>query len=278
MNARSAESVATATVTATAAAAARAAPPPAPRFDRKFIEDHKLLERYLEGKLPVKGARDLEAWCRNNPDYLNSLNLSERAQASLKLLEASGQPVDLSEPSTPWWKSLYVPIGLGVVTLLCLIAFWVLFGKYSMLQNRLAEARTVAVQGALVQPASESSVTVTPDRSPDAGRARIVVSRSAPQLLDVRIDLAYTQPGNPGVGSSNAQAAAKKLMTFRLVVDKKDQGRALIINNLLKDSNNQLSLTLNSTGLSMGIYTVRIEGVPFSGGAYPLGWMLLEVK
>ena len=55
-------------------------PPPAPRFDRKFIEDHKLLERYLEGKLPFKGARDLENWCRANPEYLSELNLSQRAQ------------------------------------------------------------------------------------------------------------------------------------------------------------------------------------------------------
>ena len=61
--------------------------PVSPRFDRKFIEDHKLVERYLENKLPFKGARDLEQWCRSHPDYLNDLKLSERAHASLKLLE-----------------------------------------------------------------------------------------------------------------------------------------------------------------------------------------------
>ena len=38
----------------------RKAAPVSPRFDRKFIEDHKLVERYLENKLPFKGARDLE--------------------------------------------------------------------------------------------------------------------------------------------------------------------------------------------------------------------------
>ncbi len=65
--------------------------PVSPRFDKKFIEDHKLIERYLENKLPFKGARDLEQWCRAHPDYLNELKLSERAHASLKLLEASGQ-------------------------------------------------------------------------------------------------------------------------------------------------------------------------------------------
>jgi hypothetical protein len=250
--------------------------PIAPRFDRKFIEEHQLLERYLEGKLPLKGARDLETWCRDNPDYLNELRLSERAQSSLKLLEACGKPVDLTEPRPPWWKSLYLLIGLGAATLLSLTAFWVLFGKYFILQNRLEEARTVQNQGPLVQPTSETSVTITPDRAPDQGAARIVVSRSAPQLMDVRIDLGFTQPSSTGPQTSAAMA--KKLMTFRMIVDKKDQGRALILNNLLKDSNNQLRLTLNSTGLSAGIYTVRIEGVPFGGGPYPLGWMTLEVR
>ena len=253
---------------------ARPVPPTAPRFDRKFIEEHQLLARYLDGKLPVKGARDLEHWCRNNPEYLNELKLAERAQSSLKLLEACGRPVDLTEPRTPWWRSVYLLIALGVAAFLSLTAFWVLIGKYSALENRLEEARTVQVQGSLVQPASETNVTITPDRAPDVGRARIEVKRDLPQLIDIHIDLAYTESK---AGALN-NAAAKKVTTFRLVVDKKDQGRALIVNNLLKDSNNQLRLTLNTTGLSPGIYTVRIEGLPFGGGVTPLGWMLLEVK
>ncbi len=63
-----------------------------------------------------------------------------------------------------------------------------------------------------------------------------------------------------------------------MIVDKKDQGRALILNNLLKDSNGELRLTLNSTGLSAGIYTVRIEALPPRGIATPIGWLLLEVQ
>src|ERR1700692_675727 len=108
-----------------------------PRFDRKFIEEHQLIERYLENKLPFKGARDLEQWCRAHPEYLNELKLPERTQASLKLLEASGRPQDLGEPTPEWWKSLYVLIGLGAVAFISLVAFWVLVGKYSILQGKL---------------------------------------------------------------------------------------------------------------------------------------------
>ena len=235
--------------------------PAPPRFDRQFIEEHRLVERYLEGKLPFKGARDLENWCRAHPEFLNELKLSERAHASLKLLEAGGDSQDLGEPPTPWWKSIYVPIGLGVVAFLSLVAFSVLLGKYVLLRMELDDTRSLIDKGALVQPVASRKIRVTPDRAAGIDRARIVVSRSAPELLEVHVDLNYTD-----------------LMQFRMFVDKKEQGRALILNDLLKDSNGELRITLNTTGLAAGIYAVRIEGVPFTGSPMPLGWLILEVR
>jgi hypothetical protein len=237
--------------------------PISPRFDRKFIEDHKLVEKYLTNKLPFKGARDLELWCRAHPDYLNELKLSDRAHASLKLLEASGRPVDLGEPTPPWWQSIYVLIALGAATFISLVACWAVVGKYASLQNRIEEFKRVKDQGTLVQPAVSTSINVAPDHAPGIDRARIVVSRTAPQLMDVHIDLSY---------------AGKLMMQYRMFVDKQDQGRALVINNLLRDSNGELRMTLNSTGLSAGIYTVRIEALPARGLPVGIGWLILEVK
>ncbi len=233
-----------------------------PRFDRKFIEDHKLVERYLENKLPLKGARDLENWCREHPEYLNELKLSERAQGSLKLLEASGQSQDLREPQPPWWKTVYALIGLAVVAFLSLVAFWALFGKYALLRGELEDTRASMNRGSLVQPATSREMYVAPDRAPGIDRSRIVVSRSAPLLMDLHIDLSYTN----------------KQMQFRMLVDKQDQGRALVLENLLKDSNGELRMTLNSTGLAAGIYNARIEALPPRGIPIPIGWVILEVQ
>lgn len=233
------------------------------RFDAKFIEEHGLIERYLEEKLPYKGARDLEQWCRAHPEYLARLKLAERAQASLKLLEASGQPQDLREPAPPWWRSIYVPIALAVIALASLAAFWVLIGKYALLRGELEDTRLRMRQGPLVQPAVEKSIRVTPDRAPGLDRARIVAKTTEPELIDLHVDLAYTG----------------KLMQFRVFVDKLEQGRALVINNVLKDSNNELRLTFNTTGLAAGLYGVRIEALP-PHGALPVeeGWFTLEVQ
>jgi hypothetical protein len=235
-----------------------------PRFDRKFIEDHRLVELYLENKLPFKGARDLEHWCRAHPEYLSELKIPERTQASLKLLEASGQPQDLREPQPPWWKTIYVLIGLGVVAFLSVVAFWALFGKYALLRGELEDARASVNRGSLVQPATSREMYVAPDRAPGIDRSRIVVSHSAPLLMDLHIDLSYTN----------------KQMQFRMVVDKQDQGRALVLDNLLKDSNGELRMTLNSTGLSVGIYKARIEALPIHGSPVPvpIGWVILEVQ
>ena len=109
----------------------------APRFDRKFIEEHRLVERYLENKLPLKGARELENWCRANPEFLNDLRLSERTHASLKLLEASGSPQDLGEPKPQWWKTPYLPIGLGALAAVSLLAFGTIYSKYILLGSKL---------------------------------------------------------------------------------------------------------------------------------------------
>jgi hypothetical protein len=246
-----------------------------PRFDAKFIEDHQLVERYLENRLPFKGARDLENWCREHPEYLNNLKLSERAQASLKLLEASGQLQDLREPAPPWWKTPYALIGLGVVALLSLLAFWFLMGKYILLRSELEDTRVRMHQGSLVQPATHGSMSVSPDRAPGIDRARIIVNSNAPQLIDLHIDMGFTT-----------------ITQFRMIVDKRDQGRVLILNNLYRDSNNELGLTLNTTGIAVGIYTVRIEGLPpvavvskggrtqvmTGGSSIPEGWLILEVR
>jgi hypothetical protein len=146
---------------------------------------------------------------------------------------------------------------------LSLLAFWALMGKYSLLRGELEDAKQRVTRGSLVQPAVSAQQYVSPDRAPGIDQARIVVNTAAPQLVDLHVDMSYT----------------KKLMQFKVTVDKDGQGRALIMNNVLKDSNNEIRLTFNTTGIAAGIYKVRIEALPpMSGSPIPEGWMILEVR
>jgi len=242
------------------AASGSAGSPARPRFDQQFIEENHLIDRYLMHKLPPKGARELENWCRANPQYVDGLGLAERAEASIALLEAMGRPVDLSEPKIPWWQRLPVTIGLAAVTLLSLLGLWAVLGKLELLRGELEETRGRLIQGPLVQPATEVDTRVSPDRAAGMGHAHLLVSRSTPQLVNLHVDMSYS-----------------KAMQFRMIVDKQDQGRALIVNNLIKDSNGELRLTFNTTGLAAGVYRARIESLPFRGPSVAEGWLSLEV-
>jgi len=234
--------------------------PAVPRFDRKFIEEHRIFERYLDGQLPPKGAREFEVWCRAHPDFLEEKKLTERSRLSLALLEASGRPVDLSEPALPWWKTIYVPIGLGVVALLSLAALLALFSKYITQNGELDRARTLASQGGLSAPSGERSLRLTPDRAPGIGSASVKLSHGAAQLIELHIDMQYSRETQ-----------------FRVFVDKRDQGRALVIDRVLKDSNNELKIAFNASGLAAGFYDVRIEALPARGDPIPEGWLVLDV-
>lgn len=253
---------------ATPAARSAAEAPPAKtsgaaapaRFDRKFIEDHCLVDRYLEGKLPLKGAVELEGWCRAHPEYVDDLKLSERATASLRLLEAVGRPADLTEPKTPWWRTLYCTIGLGVLALASLAGLLAAYGKYVYVSGELVAARQIAAQGSLAPPAALRTVRLEPDHGPDRAGARVNVLHTSPELVQLKLDMNYS-----------SQSA------FRLVVDKRDQGRALIVDNISKDSNGDVKLAFNSSGLMPGSYVVRIEGLPPRGAPIAEGWLIIEV-
>jgi hypothetical protein len=229
------------------------------RFDRKFIEDHGLVDRYLAGTLPLKGAVELEAWCRNHPEYLEELKLSERATASLRLLEEVGRPADLTEPKTPWWKTLYFVTALAVLALVSLVGFLAAYEKYVHISGQLADARQIGAQGSLAPPGVERPVRLEPDHGPGLAGARVNVTHTSPALVQLQLDMNYVRE-----------------TAFRLVVDKRDQGRALIVENLTKDSNGNLKLAFNSSGLTPGSYDVRIEGMPLRGAPIAEGWLTIE--
>ncbi|MBV8496771.1 MAG: hypothetical protein JO361_08325, partial [Gammaproteobacteria bacterium] len=95
---------------------ATAQPPPAPTaapMDRDFIARNQVVERYLSGRLPLKGATDFERFCHQNPQILDEIGLPERVNAGLRLLEASGKPEPWQEKPRPLWQKPQVPAALA---------------------------------------------------------------------------------------------------------------------------------------------------------------------
>lgn len=245
--------------------ATRAAPGTAPgaaaRVDRKFIEEHQLVERYLENKLPLKGARELENWCRANPGFLQELRLEERTHAGLRLLESSGKPQDLREPPPPWWKTIYFLFGLGALTLVCVMGCAALFAKNVALRSQVEAEHAVATQGSLVAAQGQTVARMAPDHAAGIGAAKLRISRSPPEMIELHLDMSYSRESR-----------------FRVTVDKRDQGRVFVIDGQTKDSNGELKIALNSSGFAAGPYDLRIEAEPTIGAPVAAGWAVLDVQ
>jgi hypothetical protein len=172
-----------------------------------------------------------------------------------------GKPQDLSEPGIAWWRSVYFQIGLAVIACACGLGLWLLWGKLTLMRNALDEARAIALHGALVPPTSLASLRVSPDPLPGIDKARVSVNHAYPSLLDLKIDMSHT-----------------KFAQFKLTLEKSGQGRAMVIDNLMKDSNGDLEIAFNSSGLAAGEYRVRIDGLPFRANPIGQGWLLLSVQ
>ena len=91
-------------------------------MDATFIERNQIMERYLAGKLPLKGAQDFERFCRDNPDTLIAMGMSDRISQGLRLLDAAGQPEPWATKPLPVYQQPIAIASLAALAGTLLIA------------------------------------------------------------------------------------------------------------------------------------------------------------
>jgi hypothetical protein len=233
----------------------------APIMDRDFIARNQIVERYLSGRLPIKGATEFERFCRENPEALDELGLPERVNAALRLLEASGKPEPWQEAPKKFWEKPYLAIGLGVAVL-------VLAGSLTYVANtsskRAAQIEILEkrVEEQPIDPATSTrSVRLLPSRSGASNSPAIILGGDNAQLADLKLDVSKSPHRR-----------------FRITIDRIDQGRVAILHNLQKDSNGHLRVAFNTSALGPGNYQFTIEGITLRGENVPDSWVTIGVR
>ncbi|MDE2261365.1 MAG: hypothetical protein KGL45_02450 [Gammaproteobacteria bacterium] len=247
-------------------AAASVAPPQPQRapelMDRDFIARNQVVERYLSGRLPIKGATDFERFCRENPELLDELGIPERVNAALRLLEASGKPEPWAEPRKAFWQKLEIVLGLLGATLLLAIALAIVASGSSQKTRRIAALRQQATLRPLDPATSTRDIRLLPSRDGASDSPAIIIGGgSEAQLADFRID-----------------ESRSPYRLFRITIDRINQGRVGIIDHLAKDSDGNLRIALNSTALGPGDYQLTIEGLNWQGMPQPDSWVTIGVR
>jgi hypothetical protein len=252
-------------VAASGVPAPGASPPtarPPELMDRDFIERNQVVERYLSGRLPLKGATDFERFCAEHPELLDELGIPERVNAALRLLEAGGKPEPWAQPPTRFWQRPQTALGLFGAVLMLAVALALIASGSAQKSRRIAALRQEATQRPLEPAASTREIQLLPSRDGASDTPAIVVGggREA-ELADLRID-----------------ESRSPYQLFRIVIDRIDQGRVGIIDRIAKDSAGNLRIALNTTALGPGNYQLTIEGLNWQGRAQPDSWVTIGIR
>jgi hypothetical protein len=246
---------------ATTAPHAMPAVPQSMPMDRDFILRNQIPERYLSGRLPIRGAQDFERYCRDHPELLDEIGLAERVHSGLRLLEAGGVAAPWEAPARKWWEQLPVLVVVVVLALAAAIAAAVSWGKLAGRDATIATLQQTIAEQPLEPATSTRSVKLVPSRTAPSRRAAVTLgSNGAAQMADLKIDMSWS-----------------KFTAFRVTLDRQDQGRVAVLNYMLRDSNGDLRLALNSTALGPGTYEFAIEGLTLRGEAIAQAWITIGI-
>ena len=250
-----------------AAAAAPAAAAPAASsatsapMDRDFIARNQVVERYLSGRLPLKGATEFEQFVHRHPEILDEIGLPERVNAGLRLLEASGKPEPWQEPARPSWQKPQVTLALGAAVVVLGIALSILTGTSASKTHRIEQLNKQVTEQPLDPATSTREIRLLPSRSGASNSPAISIGSGGAQLADFKID-----------------ESRSPFHIFRVTIDRIDQGRVGVITNLVKDSNGNLRIALNSSALGPGNYQLTIEGLNWRGDPEPDSWVTIGLQ
>jgi hypothetical protein len=237
--------------------AAPAAPAP---MDATFIERNQVIERYLAGKLPVKGAQDFERFCRDNPDTVIGLGLSERINQGLRLLDSAGQPEPWATKALPFYQKPVAIASLAALAGTLLIASLMLLLSGMEKNTRIAVLADEIQRQPLSASQTTRAVSLMPSRTGPPGGAMTSIGRGGAELADMKVDVSWS-----------------KSAAFRITIDRVDQGRVAVLIHMQKDSNAHLRLALNSSAIGPGQYQVIVDALDWRGEPTPEAWFSFEV-
>jgi hypothetical protein len=224
-------------------------------MDASFIQQNQIIERYLMGRLPMKGAQDFERYCRENPDTVTQLGLADRINAALRLLDASGQPEPWARKPQPRWQRPEVVFGLAGLAAVLLIVTLVLGSSVQKKNKLMLTQQRELRQQPLLPIQSTHSVTIMPSRQGPTKRSAVTIGGERAELADLKLDMSWST-----------------YSTFNIIIDRVDQGRFAELGHVARDSNGHVRIALNSSALGPGDYAVTIEGLDKWGKPKPQAW------
>jgi len=229
-------------------------------MDREFIVRNQIIERYLGGKLPLKGAQDFERYCREHPELLDDIGLTERINAALRLLDAGGRATPWEERPRRLWERLPAFLAVCALCVACALTALVLLHQLGTRDHAIGQLKSRLAAAPLDPAQSTRTVTILPSRTAPTRTSAVTIGGGEAQMADLRFDVSWSP-----------------FTAFRVTIDRVDQGRVAVLHNVLKDSLGSLHIAFNSSALGPGDYQFTLEGLNWRGEPEAQAWATIGI-
>jgi hypothetical protein len=227
-------------------------------MDREFIIKNQIVERYLAGRLPPKGVTDFEKLIRSRPQLIEELGLPDRVNAGLRLLDAAGIAEPWAEKPKKLWEKPAFTFAAAGLAIAALIGCAMLASQVSSRNQVVAKLKAENFERAIEPSTRKRTVLVTPLRNGPASKSGLTIN--AGELAELKVDLSWI-----------------RYASFKVSIDRLDQGRVVVIDGLTKDSNGHVRLALNAGAFGPGDYTVELAGLNMRRENLPVAWFRFTV-
>jgi len=241
-----------------APAAAAAPGTPAPVMDREFIIKNQIVERYLAGRLPPKGVTDFERLIRSRPQLIEELGLPDRVNAGLRLLDAAGIAEPWSEKPKKFWEKPAFTMGAAGLAAVALIGCLVLGMQVSSRDATIAKQKAENMERAIAPSTGKRTIIVGVARNGPPVQATLSINYG--QFAEMKVDVSWS-----------------RYTSFKVSIDRVNQGRVAVLDGIEKDSNGHLRISLNAGAFGPGDYMVAVEGLTMRRESVPVGWFRIAV-
>lgn len=227
-------------------------------MDREFIIKNQIVERYLAGRLPPKGVTDFEKLIRSRPQLIEELGLPDRVNAGLRLLDAAGIAEPWAEKPKKIWEKPAFTFAAAGLAVAAVIGCLVLVMQVSSRDATIAKLKQANHERPVEPSTHKRPIKVGVARNGPPSQASFTIQ--AGEFAELKTDLSWS-----------------RYATFRVNIDRVDQGSVAKIDGITKDSNGDLRLALNAGAFGPGHYLMTIEGMNMRRESIPVAWVRFAV-
>jgi hypothetical protein len=183
-------------------------------------------------------------------------------QEDLPLPPPPGPPLPAPEIELAWWQKPATVAAIALIGVLACVVATVAQVSSNRDRALAADFETRVKSLTLRAASAQRALRIAPNpRSWSAEPDATIAWPEPPELLDLYLPVGYAQ-----------------FPTFAVTIDKVDQGRMMILQRVMPDSNREIRLSLNSSAFGRGEYRIRIEGYTWRGERVDAGWVRLVVR